>query len=67
MAALRRRRNRSPASPPAADGVTVTFTRHHRHAGRDYSPGDTASVPADTAELLHRFGVIQPPDGDPVS
>ncbi len=43
---------------------TVRFVRPHRHAGRDYRPGDTARVSRRALEKLLRFGVIEPRGDD---
>lgn len=42
------------------EGVVVRFLGHVRHNGKDYHPGDTAEIAADSAATLTKLGVAQP-------
>ncbi len=44
---------------PSAELFDVTFTKAHRHGGKDYKIGDTAQVTAKAREKLRKRDVIK--------
>lgn len=60
---MKRRKPQAPAEHQPAQQLPVRFARHHRHAGKDYQPGDEATVTKVAFEKLANLDVVEPPPG----